>query len=373
MNDFSVFKKINQIIAEDSKSATYKLALLRGTIDIIIENSPYIEKDESRVHIPMGLLIEKWILYYYPLYAADVDLRQITSPRTAFEKYLLPIIDYYKQKNGISMFYNDLTVNGIPEEINSKVIDLVKQLRKTIVTQPMHYIGSSIEAQGQIFIPKPIQKRLHSTQPFSKSILIESMGSFSIPRDYNDAFQVLGSFINGQESILVQWAQFSHRLSKNASVEKVLSTLQETPIVKRDAEESKAKFKALTEDKVQRLQCIWSGEIIKGNTYHVDHIIPFSIWKNNDLWNLLPASQAYNSSKSNSIPSPDLIRKQRDLFYYYWDIIREENADLFDAQLQLTLLGNEPIGQWKEAAIDQLASTSDYLINVRGFQSWKPK
>ena len=40
--DKKIFSNIGKIIERDSKSTTYKFALLRGTIDIIQENSPYI-------------------------------------------------------------------------------------------------------------------------------------------------------------------------------------------------------------------------------------------------------------------------------------------------------------------------------------------
>ena len=62
-----VFANISKIIERDSKVTTYKYALLRGVIDLIQDNSPYITFFEDRANIPTGLLIEKWILYYYPL------------------------------------------------------------------------------------------------------------------------------------------------------------------------------------------------------------------------------------------------------------------------------------------------------------------
>ena len=36
-------KNINKIIERDNKTSTYKFALLRGVIDIIQSNSPYIK------------------------------------------------------------------------------------------------------------------------------------------------------------------------------------------------------------------------------------------------------------------------------------------------------------------------------------------
>ena len=65
--DKEVFSNIHKIIERDSKSTTYKFALLRGTIDIIQENNPYIAVSEGTVAIPLGLLIEKWMVYYYPI------------------------------------------------------------------------------------------------------------------------------------------------------------------------------------------------------------------------------------------------------------------------------------------------------------------
>jgi hypothetical protein len=59
-----VFYSIGKIIERDSKSTTYKFALLRGVIDMIQDNSPYTTVKEDRVSFPMGLLIEKWLLYY---------------------------------------------------------------------------------------------------------------------------------------------------------------------------------------------------------------------------------------------------------------------------------------------------------------------
>lgn len=74
-----VFYNISKIIERDSKSTTYKFALLRGVIDIIQENSPYIRMVDNRVHIPTGLLIEKWLLYYYPILESKIIIPQING------------------------------------------------------------------------------------------------------------------------------------------------------------------------------------------------------------------------------------------------------------------------------------------------------
>ena len=58
-----------KIIERDSKDSTYKFALLRGTIDIIQNFPHYRETDGKTISYPMGLMVLKWIEYYYPLLA----------------------------------------------------------------------------------------------------------------------------------------------------------------------------------------------------------------------------------------------------------------------------------------------------------------
>ena len=72
-----VYSNISKIIERDSKSTTYKFALLRGVIDIIQDNSPFISISKDRVQIPTGLLIEKWMMYYYPILESSINIPQI--------------------------------------------------------------------------------------------------------------------------------------------------------------------------------------------------------------------------------------------------------------------------------------------------------
>ena len=93
-----VFQIISKIIERDSKATTYKFALLRGVIDIIQENSPYITFLDDRVYIPTGLLIEKWMLYYYPILESSDYIPQINGEiNLAFGNQLMGIINSYKE------------------------------------------------------------------------------------------------------------------------------------------------------------------------------------------------------------------------------------------------------------------------------------
>ena len=66
------FKTINTIIERDSKDTTYKYALLRGAVEISQEYQHLKRETGNRIEFPLGLLVEKWLLYYYPFIESDI-------------------------------------------------------------------------------------------------------------------------------------------------------------------------------------------------------------------------------------------------------------------------------------------------------------
>ena len=100
-------------------------------------------------------------------------------------------------------------------------------------------------------------------------------------------------------------------------------------------------------------------------------MIPYSIWKNNDLWNLLPADSRINNQKSDKIPSPEIIDRQKNLILDYWGIIFEKQSNRFQKEIQVALLGNHSFDSWKSIGISQLQNSCNFLIENRGFEEWK--
>ncbi|MGB7788860.1 hypothetical protein [Methanoregula sp.] len=70
--DLENFKTINTIIERDSKDTTYKFALLRGAVEISQEYQHLKHRNGNRIEFPLGLLIEKWLLYYYPFIESNI-------------------------------------------------------------------------------------------------------------------------------------------------------------------------------------------------------------------------------------------------------------------------------------------------------------
>ena len=364
------FINISKIIERDSKSTTYKFALLRGTIDIIQENSPFINVKTDTVEIPLGLLIIKWMIYYYPLLDSSILIPQINgvNSKLAFQNKFLPIINYYNGYGGLSAFYNDLRVKGISKEVNSEFYELVKELRRNIVINPMKFIGKSINKSEYSVYNYQNNASLRNTEIQNSNWLIRSCGTFLIPFKYFDAFKILGSFISGSDNVLFKWAEFSAIASgRTVSSEKIISEILKSPITEREISSSKQLYKSILRESGV-VSCVWTG--VKISNYNIDHVIPFSIWKNNDLWNLLPAKSTINNKKRDKIPSSELITKQKEVIIHYWEIIHNAEEQRFLEEIQITLLGNSLTSNWQNNAFNQLLRTSKYFIETRGYEPW---
>ena len=131
--DRQIFRNINQILARDNKSSTYKFALLRGTIELIEENSPFMVIKDGRAHFPLDLLVDKWLVYYYPL----VSVPQInSSTQLAFAGLLREVVDAYTLRGGYSAFYRDLKDDA------AAFPALRKKVAAAITQMSVKYIGT---------------------------------------------------------------------------------------------------------------------------------------------------------------------------------------------------------------------------------------
>jgi len=367
--DTSTFLNISKIIERESKTTTYKFALLRSVIDIIGDNSPYISLQGDKAYFPLGLLLEKWLIYYYPFFEAEIPVPQINGKsKLAFQEELRVIIDYYRNRGGLSVFYNDLRTVGVSSELESPFLALVKKLRDTITKMPMKYLGTSINNQHYSIFNYQAQA-VKAGAVLNLEWLIHSIGSCSIPLDYYEAFRVLGSFISGADSILFQWAGFSVAASGNTlSVMHVLQQALQNPVTARDVAAAQRLYKSVLQQSGV-VTCVWTGATLK--EYDIDHAIPFSIWKNNDLWNLLPAKPSVNNQKRQKIPSALFLEQRKDAIIGYWELIRNFQEERFLAELRISLLGKHDTTNWQRLAFDQLKKTSDYMIHTRGYESWQ--
>jgi len=375
------FKTINTIIARDSKDATYKFALLRGAIEISQEYSHLKQESESgnRVVFPLGLLVEKWLLYYYPLIASGEFIPQkngeheSSQNKLKFRKSFERVTHYYDSHGGFSAFYNDFVNGTIPADVSPALRELITDLKITITKMPMKHLGWSVYQQYySVFRDEGGGRRLPANIPVSQELLLQNLGYFSFPKDLFAVFEYLGSFISGEDSLLYQWAEFTSAASKGAlSAEFVLEKLKTFPQTERDVRDARTVYDRMFREH-GAIECVWSGKQIKDQrSLHIDHLIPFTVWKNNDLWNLLPTTDRINANKRDRIPAPAFIEQRSDSIQEYWDIMQVNYPKKFDREMNISLTGPQTSGSdWHDVALDHLMEKCDYLINIRGYDAW---
>lgn len=375
MHRFSI-QDLAKIIERESKSATYKFALLRATIEIIQEQEHYLlVHEDNTVSYPMGSMVMKWIRYYYPIIARN--LRQVTSRKLAFQTEFEQVINLYKEypANANQLFY-DLK-HGISDSHRKvAVIELLRKLRSTIGSNPMHYIGSSIDMPGELYsyekgvvIPSKISR-------IDLEWIVTNLGRFSFPVDLQHQLQIVGSFLTGTHSIIFKWAEFSSKLPGENQIDTAgMIALLKDEYNEREIQLANNYYKQILGK--GSLECIWSGKRIRNRCdMHIDHMIPFSVLNNNDLWNLMPSTSAMNSKKKDKIPSPQLLKMKdvKERIVNGWSELHLAHQGQFKSEIQLALLGNKVFREktWKNASYENLTAMCHHMIDLRGLNPWNP-
>jgi CRISPR/Cas system Type II protein with McrA/HNH and RuvC-like nuclease domain len=81
-----------------------------------------------------------------------------------------------------------------------------------------------------------------------------------------------------------------------------------------------------------------SGRTLKPKTIHIDHAIPFTLWRDNSLWNLLPADEKVNNNKRDKLPNENLMNRRRDAVIQNWQTTSDTQPVRFAAEAS-SLLG----------------------------------
>jgi len=371
--DIEALRQINYIIEHDATSSTYKYVLLKSTINACQRFDHLIRIEQSVVRIPLGLLVEQWILDYMPFVILGT-IQQHSG--NVFDKPIMQtyhdIFELLKLNKKINWEYSYTRFSKAydnpnkPAALSLLFIKLSKLIAKKIVTMPMKYIGKS---EYEIYSPE--QKnfghiKLEKDMSHNTNFLIANFGYFSISKQHYDVFRYLGQTLYGTSTIMSKWKNKTISLNGNLSETKsIIDKLSTDELENRDTTVIR---KYLNIEK----ECVWSGKTLHNSNYDVDHVLPYSIWFNNDLWNMLPTDRALNQNqKKAKIPTPELIEKRADTIKLYWEQYLQEWPIQFKNQIEVALTGpNLDKDQLTDFAIEALCEKSHYLIYDRGHQAF---
>ena len=373
MISFEALSQINRIIEHDKISSTYKFALLKNTIDACQRYDHLIEIDGDKATIPLGLIIEGWIFDYFPFVFNGIRQQNSGNILNKQIEVLYEELFAYMQLDPAKTIWNDAYARLYLQYLNLELdgyqskllIKLAKQIATTITKMPMRYSGSD---DYEIYQPnKTTFGDIPATEKFNREFLIENFGTFTIQKEHYQIFRYMGQSLYGSSTIARRWRETTYALNRDEfATDKIDAMIYKTIFTDRNTNIGR---QFLPED----CYCVWSGKKLTHGRYDVDHVLPYSIWFNNDLWNLLPCDPKVNGKKSDKIPSPELILKQKELIISYWDIYEEKAKELFEYQIKSSLSPREYTFANKPQLIEALSEKAHYLITERGYSAFKYK
>ena len=260
----------------------------------------------------------------------------------------------------------------MPHEINLSCLELAKAIWFQIIRYPMKHLGYSVSQKYYSLIKYEKRKTIYNNSKFCQDLLINDFGLFSISEDFYQTLLLLGAYISGEYSIINKWIDFSVNADSSGKIQPrtVFELLNISPESERVVLEAKQFYEKIIY-KNSEIECVWSGRKIHSvKDLHIDHMIPFSLWQNNDLWNLLPSHKKVNALKRDMIPSLTLLKSRKNKIIQYWTELDETYHDRFMKEVCIALTGTKTADNSWDSIFNQLVEKCQYLIETRGLSDW---
>lgn len=342
---------VQSILAQDAKFATYKYALIRA-LAVISRNEPSVACwRQAQVFIPLYNIAVRWLAFYWPFLTHETFIAQNRSGERSRKLAFRGRIDELCQRYTPAGIYDLLC--DIDED-PSKFAPTLRTLADTIKKGPVTFSGTGTSG---IFAYSP------SAEGEGRGTL--GLGWIVMPEPLWVSITRFEHWI--EDSLVVRWSQLTAEMNQTEDAGFYLNLLLRTPEAKRDTQV----IRRLLEAAAHQAECVWSGRALNG-LFDVDHAIPYSVWRNNDLWNLLPCDTKLNNQKRDRLPSSQLLLRRRDRIIDYWQTYEKEAPALFRPQVRRALGSTVPIDNWEARAFAGLVENVERLAVARGIPRWSP-
>ena len=308
--------RIEAVLNRDRKVATYKLALFRALCDIALTNHHLAEwLPDGRVAVAVREIAERWIYYYWPLLEDGTRfIPQIRGEsasgrlRIGFRPQLERLIAAFNRSGGLDGFAIALRNESFDSAQQKLLNATFDKLIPVIKEGPVTHAGRSSQG-GPLFAYDGHHRRMIISGDIWRELCLS------------------GHWI--QDALILRWGELTAEISrKTIGPSEVIDRLLRTPVYERNVDDARRVYRDLASK-----ECVWSGKPL-GPAFEVDHVLPFSLWRNNDLWNLLPADSHVNRDKGDSLPTHALLKRRREAIMLYWDVLHQANPVRFEHEVR---------------------------------------
>ena len=322
---------IATILRHDSKTTSYKLALIRS-INAVAISYPEIGRTGGRVAIPLRILAQKWLAYYWPFVDTTSPILQGRPATTSsgnkqdivFREALTELRRVWQLYLGGNTKPSDGFI--ISSELSrasraSKYApQIIQQFDRTIalitkaIEQPIRYAGTGVDSvfeQPKSLDFYDLQKErielIPSGLPRERSLVINA--------SLWNSFRNLSLWI---EALCIhEWCLFTEARSKSSEFVRGVSRgyiyelLTDQPSNRRPLTWERNAIDILMYEGAV-FTCPWTEKPLSIGNYDLDHIVPLSVYPTNELWNLVPSDRAHNQHKKRDLlPSTDRLDRSK--------------------------------------------------------------
>ena len=358
------YKRFRTILFKDSKRATYKFALLRCLCEINMTSPQVVRYQDGKVCLPFGLIVEKWIKYFMILGENGRMPTQIAGNQQLKFRHELETVARLFGNNWTAVYRLLDSPNQRSAEQQKAIEALLNKTSDVIKSKPCTYITD--EEGKKVF---DVERKSRQKFKFTNRCSIrDGYGEMIFDAELWQELNCIAPWFN--DSIVLEWARLTEHFEQARAKKDPTFAHYDMPTIldrlllpenARDTGDVRSLYENVLRS--QTLNCVWSGRKLTQKTLAVDHMMPWSWFHNNELWNLVPANNQINGQKSDSIPSQDQLYYSRDAIIATWKLLEAKWPSLFRSESEITLLRQKrhlPVCKWETPLFDSLL---DYALN----------
>lgn len=263
------------------------MAWAKAIAEIAVEREDLANKDESvQVEIHLHDIAEKVLRYYFEQ-TIFFDLKQSSNPvkPPVIVTVAKQLIAAYQTRTGsmkpVKWFRSNIEA-VCASEYEKAVVAVVRALKADVSYRFLRIEGKELEG-------------VYQYEQKADSLYMKAVDLLTLKDNRLIVF----------DAINYRWTQMLENFNHSPRLSKKVKIIDEDQVRRKPL----GKFSSYIKVENPESICFLCGLKIEGETPAIDHVIPWSYLYSDDLWNLVFAHQSCNSSKSNVIPSEDVIQR----------------------------------------------------------------
>ena len=275
------------IIEQMNNDNTYKLSWGRALVECVYFED-YIKK-EDKVFISFDSIAFRMLKYYWnQLFFFHLKQAPYKDKEPIICQDTYKLIEIYKKDTASSIpIWFDEAYDHFMKNDKDTFNKILKHISKTLHENVSWRFKNISNGVLEIY-------EIHKKE----SLVSIDIDNATALKEYSTIISKLLNY---------KWAQLLEKFNYQPKIASKVNGISEAKLRRNSL--TKYKEELLKEFEGREIIDFYTGKPIAYEDISIDHVIPWSFMYSDDIWNLVITSKSYNSSKSNSIPSDEIIER----------------------------------------------------------------